>query len=151
MAGAGFGQLNAALGLRWRETAVLSNFVLYFLLLFAGVNVPLDLLPGWLQSLSQVLPVTHGVEAAREIVAAQTVERTLRAGHELPTPEPALTSKQSMSIEIYAERQADPKEREDLLSLARGSALSNFDSLSHTDSPEPHAAREVAPVIERGR
>jgi hypothetical protein len=83
------------------------------------------------------------LEAVREIVAAQTVERTLRAGHELPAPEPALTPKQSMSIEIYAERQADPKEREDLLSLARGSALSNFDSHSRTDSPEPQATREV--------
>jgi ABC-2 type transport system permease protein len=69
----GIGLLNAALGLRWRETAVLSNFVLYFLLLFAGVNVPLDLLPGWLQSLAQVLPVTHGVEAAREIVAGASL------------------------------------------------------------------------------
>ena len=29
------------MGLRWRETAVLANFILYFLLLFAGVNVPI--------------------------------------------------------------------------------------------------------------
>jgi plasmid stabilization system protein ParE len=91
------------------------------------------------------------LEAARGIVSAQAVERTLRAGHELPAPEPSLTPKQAMSIEIYAERQADPNEREHLLRLARGSALSHFDSHSHTDSPEPHAAREVAPVIERGR
>lgn len=41
---------------------------LYFLLLAAGVNVPLDLLPGWLSAISQGLPVTHGVEAARELV-----------------------------------------------------------------------------------
>ena len=91
------------------------------------------------------------LEAAREIVSAQAAERTLRAGQELPAPEPALTPKQAMAIEIYAERQADPKEREHLLSLARGSASSHFDSHSHTDSPEPHAAREVAPAIERGR
>ena len=65
----GIGLLNAAMGLRWRETAVLSNFILYFLLLFAGVNVPIDLLPGWLQTLSKGLPITHGAEAAREIVA----------------------------------------------------------------------------------
>ena len=64
----GIGMLNAALGLRWRETAVLSNLILYFLLLFAGVNVPLDLLPEPLQHLAQVLPVTHGVEAARQAV-----------------------------------------------------------------------------------
>ena len=61
------------MGLRWRETAVLSNFILYFLLLFAGVNVPLDLLPGWLQTLSKGLPITHGAEAAREIVAGSSI------------------------------------------------------------------------------
>ena len=69
----GIGLLNAAMGLRWRETAVLSNFILYFLLLFAGVNVPLDLLPGWLQTLAQGLPITHGAEAAREIVAGSSL------------------------------------------------------------------------------
>jgi ABC-2 type transport system permease protein len=65
----GLGLVNAALGLRWRETAVLSNFFVYFLLLFAGVNVPLELLPDWLSTLAQGLPVTHGVEAARDAVA----------------------------------------------------------------------------------
>jgi ABC-2 type transport system permease protein len=69
----GIGLLNAALGLRWRETGVLSNFILYFLLLFAGVNVPLDLLPGWLQNVSKVLPITHGAEAAREIVGGSSI------------------------------------------------------------------------------
>jgi ABC-2 type transport system permease protein len=69
----GIGLLNAAMGLRWRETAVLSNFILYFLLLFAGVNVPIDLLPGWLQTLSKALPITHGAEAAREIVAGSSI------------------------------------------------------------------------------
>ena len=69
----GIGLLNAAMGLRWRETAVLSNFILYFLLLFAGVNVPLDLLPDWLQTLSKGLPITHGAEAAREIVAGSSI------------------------------------------------------------------------------
>ncbi len=69
----GIGLVNAALGLRWRETAVLSNLILYFLLLFAGVNVPLDLLPSWLQSVAQVLPVTHGVEAARDVVAGESL------------------------------------------------------------------------------
>jgi hypothetical protein len=91
------------------------------------------------------------LEATREIVSVQAVERTLRAGHELSAPEPALTPKQAMAIEIYAERQADPKEREDFLSLARGSASSHFDSNSHTNSPESHAAREVSPGTGRAR
>ena len=63
----GLGIVNASLGLRWRESALLSNMLLYFLLLAAGVNVPLDLLPGWLSTLAQGLPVTHGVAAAREL------------------------------------------------------------------------------------
>lgn len=69
----GLGIVNAPLGLRWRESALLSNLILYFLLLAAGVNVPLDLLPGWLSTIAQGLPVTHGVEAARELVAGGTL------------------------------------------------------------------------------
>ncbi len=91
------------------------------------------------------------LEAAREIVSAQAAERAARAGQELPAPEPALTPKQAMAIEIYAERQADPKERDHFLSLARGSASSHLDSHSHTNSHEPPAAREVAPAPGRAR
>ena len=69
----GLGIVNASLGLRWRESALLSNMLLYFLLLAAGVNVPLDLLPGWLSTIAQGLPVTHGVEAARELVAGSSL------------------------------------------------------------------------------
>lgn len=69
----GLGIVNASLGLRWRESALLSNLFLYFLLLAAGVNVPLDLLPDWLSTISQGLPVTHGVEAARDLVAGASL------------------------------------------------------------------------------
>jgi ABC-2 type transport system permease protein len=69
----GLGLVNASLGLRWRETAVLSNLFVYFLLVFAGVNVPLELMPDWLQTVAQGLPVTHGVEAAREAVAGASL------------------------------------------------------------------------------
>jgi hypothetical protein len=91
------------------------------------------------------------LEAAREIVSAQAAERASRAGQELPAPELALTPKQAMAIEIYAERQADPKEREHFLSLARGSASSHLDSHSQPNLHEPHAAREVAPGAGRAR
>jgi predicted NAD-dependent protein-ADP-ribosyltransferase YbiA (DUF1768 family) len=91
------------------------------------------------------------LEVAREIVSAQAAERASRAGQELPSPVPALTPKQAMTIEIYAERQADPKEREHFLSLARGSASSHFVSNSHTNSHEPPAAREIAPAPGRAR
>lgn len=64
----GLGLVNASLGLRWRETAVLSLIIYDSLLIFAGVNVPLELLPGWLSTLAQGIPVTHGAEAARQVV-----------------------------------------------------------------------------------
>jgi ABC-2 type transport system permease protein len=35
--------------------------------------VPLDLLPSWLSTIAQGLPVTHGVEAARELVAGASL------------------------------------------------------------------------------
>lgn len=65
----GIGLFNASLGLRWRETAVIGNLLLYVLLLFAGVNIPLDRLPGWMSTLAQGLPITHGANAARQLVA----------------------------------------------------------------------------------
>jgi ABC-2 type transport system permease protein len=64
----GIGLFNAALGLRWRETGVLGNLLLYVLLMFCGVNVPLSRLPGWLSTMAQGLPVTHGAKAVRALV-----------------------------------------------------------------------------------
>jgi ABC-2 type transport system permease protein len=63
------GVAHAAVGLRVREMAVFSNLVFAVLLIFCGVNVPLDDLPGWMSTAAQGLPVTHAVEAGREIVA----------------------------------------------------------------------------------
>lgn len=64
----GIGLFNAALGLRWRETGVLGNLLLFILLLFAGVNIPLDRLPGWLSTFAQGIPVTHGAKAVRQLI-----------------------------------------------------------------------------------
>ncbi len=63
------GVAHAAIALRVRELAVFSNLVFAILLVFCGVNVPLDDLPGWMSTTAQGLPVTHAVEAGREIVA----------------------------------------------------------------------------------
>jgi ABC-2 type transport system permease protein len=63
----GFGLLGAGLGLLLRETAVLANILFGLLLIFTGANVPVESLPGWMQAVSEVLPFTHGIEAAREI------------------------------------------------------------------------------------
>ena len=63
----GLGLINGALGLRVRETAVLANIIFGLLLIFSGANVPLDELPGWMQAISDVVPLTHGIEAARSL------------------------------------------------------------------------------------
>lgn len=75
----GLGLFNASLGLRWRETAVLGNVLLYVLLLFAGVNVPLDRLPGWMSTAAQGLPVTHAAHAARMLVAGDPLSQAAGA------------------------------------------------------------------------
>ena len=63
----GLGLVNAALGLRVRETAVLGNIIFGVLLIVCGVNVPLDQLPGWMSTIAQGLPLTHSIEAARRL------------------------------------------------------------------------------------
>ena len=45
-------------------------------LVLCGVNVPLADLPQWAQNLSQVLPLTHGVEAARDAVNGASLADT---------------------------------------------------------------------------
>jgi ABC-2 type transport system permease protein len=69
----GLGLVAAALGLRVRETATLSNIVLGILLVFTGVNVAVSVLPQWMQSVANVLPMTHGIEAARELAAGRSL------------------------------------------------------------------------------
>ena len=63
----GLGLVNAALGLRVRETAVLGNIIFGLLMILCGVNVALDDLPGWMSAIGQRLPLTHGIEAARRL------------------------------------------------------------------------------------
>jgi len=69
----GLGLLQAALALRVRSTAVLSNIVFGVLLVFCGANVALDALPAWMAAVGRALPLTHAIEACREIVAGATI------------------------------------------------------------------------------
>jgi ABC-2 type transport system permease protein len=61
------GLVVGALGLRVRDVFFLANFVVYSLVLFCGVNIPLESLPNWMEEVARVLPLTHGIEAARAI------------------------------------------------------------------------------------
>jgi ABC-2 type transport system permease protein len=65
----GLGLLLGSIGLRARDVFFISNTVYWLMLLLCGVNVPLAVLPGWLQGIGQTLPLTHGIAAARTIAA----------------------------------------------------------------------------------
>jgi ABC-2 type transport system permease protein len=65
----GLGLINAGLGLRIRETSVLSNILVGVLLIFCGANVPPSSLPHWMAQISSWIPLTHAIEAARSVAA----------------------------------------------------------------------------------
>lgn len=69
----GLGLINAALGLRLRETAVLSNVFVGILLIFCGANVALDSLPAWMATVGRGLPLTHAIEAARAVAGGASL------------------------------------------------------------------------------
>jgi ABC-2 type transport system permease protein len=61
------GMLLGSLGLRARDVFFASNLVYFLMLLVCGVNIPVDELPGWMEAISRAMPLTHGIEAAREV------------------------------------------------------------------------------------
>lgn len=69
----GLGLFNAGIGLRVRDTSVLLNIMVGFLLVFTGANVPLDQLPGWMSAAAHGLPLTHGIEAARGLADGRSL------------------------------------------------------------------------------
>ncbi|MDQ1024727.1 ABC-2 type transport system permease protein [Streptomyces umbrinus] len=64
-----FGLLIGAIGLRTREAILIANLTSYFMLLVCGVNVPRESLPGWLEAMGLLMPITHGLQAARDVLA----------------------------------------------------------------------------------
>lgn len=65
------GMLIGSVGLRARDVFFGANLVYFLMLLVCGVNVANDDLPGWLAAIGRGLPLTHGIEAAREIAAGR--------------------------------------------------------------------------------
>jgi ABC-2 type transport system permease protein len=61
------GMTIGSIGLRARDVFFGANLVYFLMLLLCGVNVAVEDLPGWLQPISNALPLTHGIEAAREV------------------------------------------------------------------------------------
>jgi ABC-2 type transport system permease protein len=63
---AGMGLLFGSIGLVMRDAIIIANVVYYLLLVVCGINFPVSRLPGAIQAISYGLPLTRGVEAARE-------------------------------------------------------------------------------------
>jgi ABC-2 type transport system permease protein len=64
-----FGMLLGSIGLAAKDVFFASNLAYFLMLLFCGVNIPLDALPGWMEAIGRCLPLTHGIMAAREIAS----------------------------------------------------------------------------------
>jgi ABC-type multidrug transport system permease subunit len=62
-----FGMLLGSVGLRARDVFFIANLAYFMMLLFCGVNVPLEALPGWMETVGRSVPLTHGIIAARAI------------------------------------------------------------------------------------
>ena len=66
---AGLGLMFGSLSLIMRDVFVIANTVYYLLLVFCGINIAVSSLPAWAQVISFCLPLTRGVQAARDVVA----------------------------------------------------------------------------------
>ena len=65
------GMLIGSIGLRARDVFFGANLVYFLMLLACGVNVANEDLPDWLGAIGRCLPLTHGIEAAREVAAGE--------------------------------------------------------------------------------
>jgi ABC-2 type transport system permease protein len=68
-----FGLTIGSIGMRARDVFMSANIAYYLMWLLCGVNIPLSSLPGWLAQIGRLLPLTHGIAAAREIAAGESL------------------------------------------------------------------------------
>ena len=62
-----------ALGLRGRSVSVFADFVGALMLIVSGANVPFDRLPHIVRTIASGVPLTHGIDAARQVVDGASV------------------------------------------------------------------------------
>ena len=72
---AGLGLLMGCLSLITRNIMFVNNTVYFLLLIFSGANIPIQVLPPLLQSISFVLPLTRGIAAARRIIVGSDLSQ----------------------------------------------------------------------------
>jgi len=68
-----FGLTIGSVGMRARDVFMSANIAYYLMWLLCGVNIPLHALPGWLAQIGRLLPLTHGIAAAREVAAGASL------------------------------------------------------------------------------
>ncbi len=71
----GLGLLMGCVGLITVNVMVVNNTVYFLLLIFSGANIPTAALPGWMQGLAEILPLTHGIRASRLLVAGASLNQ----------------------------------------------------------------------------
>ena len=70
---AGLGLMFGSIGLVMRDAIIIANVVYYLLLIVCGINFPVSRLPGAIQLISYALPLTRGVQAARDAAAGASL------------------------------------------------------------------------------
>ena len=70
---AGLGLMFGSIGLVMRDAIIIANVVYYLLLIVCGVNFPVSRLPAAVQVISYSLPLTRGIQAAREAAAGASL------------------------------------------------------------------------------
>ncbi len=68
-----FGLVLGSVGMRARDVFLIANVAYYLMWLLCGVNVPLADLPGWLAQIGRLMPLTHGIAAARAVVTGASL------------------------------------------------------------------------------
>jgi ABC-2 type transport system permease protein len=68
-----FGLVLGSIGLRARDVFFAANLAYFLMLLFCGVNIPLESLPGWMEAVGRALPLSHGIAAAREVAQGESL------------------------------------------------------------------------------
>ncbi len=69
----GLGLLIGSISLMTLNVMFVNNTIFFVLLVFSGANLPLAQMPGWIQWGGAVLPMTRGIQAARGLVAGQSI------------------------------------------------------------------------------
>lgn len=64
----GLGLLMGSISLVALNVMFVNNTVYFLLLLFSGANIPIVKLPSWAQTISYMMPLTRGIQAARLLV-----------------------------------------------------------------------------------